>query len=168
MLTTLSDMTLVVVVVAVVVAVASYLTWLAARLDRLAIRVDAARAGLDAQLVRRAAAAHALAHDRDLPGLHGAAVAAIDAQVEEREAAENSLSRALRAAVPEVEPGALGEVEVAATRVGLARQFHNDAVRDLRALRGRRLVRLLRLSGRAPLPAYFEIDDAVPTGAAVR
>ncbi|HMA47839.1 MAG TPA: hypothetical protein VKP11_11710, partial [Frankiaceae bacterium] len=150
-MTTLRDMTLVVVVVAVVVAVASYLTWLAARLDRLAMRVDAAQAGLDAQLVRRAAAAHALAHDRGLGELHRAAQAAIDAPPEDREAAENALSRALRAAVPDVEPAALGEVEVAATRVGLARQFYNDAVRDLRALRGRRVVRLLRLPGRAPL-----------------
>ena len=43
---TLAKMTLVVVVVAVVVAVATYLTWLARRLDRLGVRVDAARAGL--------------------------------------------------------------------------------------------------------------------------
>ena len=43
----------------------------------------------------------------------------------------------------------------------MARQFHNDAVRDLRTLRGRWLVRYLRLGGRSPLPGYFEIDDDV-------
>ena len=43
------------VVVALVVLVATYLTWLASRLDRLASRVEVARAGLVAQLERRAA-----------------------------------------------------------------------------------------------------------------
>ena len=56
---TLPGMTLVVVVVAAVVAVATYLTWLARRLDRLGVRVDAARAGLLTQLVARATAAGA-------------------------------------------------------------------------------------------------------------
>ena len=37
----------------------------------------------------------------------------------------------------------------------IARRFHNDSVRDNRALRGRRLVRLLHLGGLAPMPAYF-------------
>ncbi|MBL7519713.1 hypothetical protein I6A84_16805, partial [Frankia sp. CNm7] len=50
----------------------------------------------------------------------------------------------------------------AAARGARARQLHNDAGRDRRARRGRRPVRLLRLSGRRPLPAYFEIDDALP------
>jgi hypothetical protein len=46
-----------------------------------------------------------------------------------------------------------------ATRVLLARRFYNDAVRDTRELRGRRLPRLLRLHARRPLPRYFDIDD---------
>ena len=41
----------------------------------------------------------------------------------------------------------------------IARRFHNDSVRDTRALRGRRLVRLLHLGGLAPMPAYFEIAE---------
>jgi hypothetical protein len=45
--------------------------------------------------------------------------------------------------------------------VGLARRFYNDAVRDTRALRRRRLARLLRLHARHPLPRYFDIDDGL-------
>ena len=48
-----------------------------------------------------------------------------------------------------------------ATRVGLARRFYNDAVRDTRALRHRRLPRLLRLHARRPLPRFFDIDDGL-------
>ncbi|WP_045878273.1 hypothetical protein [Pseudofrankia sp. DC12] len=168
-------MTLVVVVVAAVVAVATYLTWLARRLDRLGVRVDAARAGLLTQLVARATAAAALAESRGLAPLAAVAEQAAAGHLAPRAGApldtvvedtENQLSRALRA--PEVAssgqgaPDLLHAVDSAAARVALARQLHNDAVRDLRALRGRRLVRVLRLGGRRPLPAYFEIDDALP------
>ncbi|MCW2667162.1 MAG: hypothetical protein JWN57_2124, partial [Frankiales bacterium] len=54
-------MTLAVLTVALVVVLALYVTWTAGRLDRLHARVDAAWAALDAQLVRRAAAARAVA-----------------------------------------------------------------------------------------------------------
>jgi hypothetical protein len=58
----------------------------------------------------------------------------------------------------------LDELEVAVTRVGLARTFHNEAVRDTRSLRGRRVPRLFKLAGHAPLPQYFEIDDTALAG----
>ncbi|WP_241834773.1 hypothetical protein [Pseudofrankia asymbiotica] len=168
-------MTVVVAVVAVVVAIATYLTWIARRLDRLGVRVDAARAGLVAQLAARAQAAVALAESRGLVSLAAAAEQALAGHAALRAGAsldngvedtENELSRALRA--PEVgsagqgAPELLHAVDSAAARVALARQLHNDAVRDLRALRGRRLVRMTRLGSRRPLPAYFEIDDALP------
>jgi hypothetical protein len=41
----------------------------------------------------------------------------------------------------------------------IARRFHNDAVRDTLALRGRRPVRWLHLGGTAPTPMYFEIVE---------
>ena len=50
------------------------------------------------------------------------------------------------------------------TRVGLARSFHNAAVKDTRALRLRRLPRVLRLHGHRRLPQYFEIDDTALGG----
>lgn len=164
-------------VVALVVLVASYLTWLAGRLDRLHARTDGARASLEAQLVRRATAAMAIAEYSAAAGLlsagaarsmAGAARVASTAGAVERESAENDLSKGLHHAVPLlVRPDAdlaalLADLAVAGSRVVLARRFYNDAVRDTRALRERRLVRWLRLSGHAPAPPYFEIDDTPP------
>lgn len=176
-LDTLTDVGVVVTVVAVVVAVGCYLTWLAGRLDRLGVRVEAARASLDAALVRRAAAAQALAQARlatpagsasseGLPAddLSAAAQAALQATPEAREGAESELTQAMRALVTASADGmdAVQDAAVsAATRVQLARQFHNDAVFASLALRRRRLVRWLRLFGRAQPPAYFEIDDSL-------
>jgi hypothetical protein len=148
--------TLVIAVVAVVVALASYLTWMAGRLDRLAVRVEAAASALDAQLIRRAAMAVDLAGPEQ-PVLQAAAHFALDeaATGNDRSAVESELSRALRAA-PEV--AAVDEMAIAARKVMLARQFHNDAVRDLLALRRHWLVRLLHLYGRARPPSYIEFD----------
>ena len=159
-------MTLVVAVVAIVVLLASYVTWTAGRLDRMHARVDAAWAALDAQLVRRAAAARALRSQ--LPAgpaaraLDAAATASLDAGPAGREAVENDLSRALKAAAALVpDHTSLTELETASTRVGLARSFHNTAVTDTRGLRRRRLPRALRLAGRRAMPTYFDIDDTV-------
>jgi hypothetical protein len=152
----------VIAVVAVVVAVATYLTWLAARVDRLHARAVAAYATLDAHLVRRAAAAVALAEAAQLPTLMYAAKIALDAQPDDREVAENDLTRHLRsgfggaAAPPEDVVDSLVQVS---RRVALARQVHNDVVRDALAVRRRSLVRLFRLARKHPVPAYFDVDD---------
>ncbi len=59
----------------------------------------------------------------------------------------------------------LADLDGTATRIGLARRFYNDAVRDTRALRRRRLPRVLRLHASRPLPRYFDIDDRLdPVG----
>ncbi|GAA3267944.1 hypothetical protein Dvina_42385 [Dactylosporangium vinaceum] len=152
----------VITVVAAVVAVATYVTWLAARVDRLHARATAAYATLDAHLVRRAAAAVALAEAAQLPTLMYAAKIALDAQPDDREVAENDLTRHLRsgfggAAVP---PADVEESLVQVSRrVALARQVHNDVVRDALAVRRRRMVRLFRLARKHPVPAYFDVDD---------
>ena len=147
---------------------AFYVTWTAGRLDRLHARVDAAWAALDAQLVRRAAAARAvaahLAAAVAADALEQAATAALEGTADGREMLENDLSRALKAALPLLVHDAAGEtalaeLETAATRVGLARSFHNAAVKDTRVIRLRRLPRALRLAGNRALPEYFEIDD---------
>ncbi len=72
--------------------------------------------------------------------------------------AENALGRLLREL-----PAAVGTAELddAGWRVGLARRFYNDAVRDTRSLRRRPLARVLRLHGRRPLPRFFDIDDGL-------
>jgi len=150
------------------------------RLHRLHIRVDAARAGLDAALARRAAAATAAgvvvagggAAGRGAAGVVAAttpasrrpqSTTAVPQPVVDPEAAANALGRALarldRAALPEDVRAALTDAE---QLLVLARRVHNDAVRDTLGLRSRRLVRWLRLAGTAPMPAYFEIADPTP------
>jgi hypothetical protein len=151
----------VITVVAVVVLVATYLTWLAARVDRLHARAVAAYATLDAHLLRRAVAAVALAEAAQLPTLMYAARIAVDAGPEDREVAENDLTRHLReardgSAGPDAAIGPLVQVS---RRVALARQVHNDVVRDALAVRRRVLVRLFRLARKHPRPAYFDVDD---------
>jgi hypothetical protein len=160
-------------VVALVVVVATYLTWLAARVDRLHGRTATAGKALDAHLVRRAAAAAVLAEEPLLPDLYAAARAALDAAPSgeasrdgtqpalsaEREAAENDLTRRLRCLSMPPDDPALSPVVAASRRVALARQVHTDLVRDARALRDRPVVRLVGLARRHPQPAYFDVDD---------
>jgi hypothetical protein len=153
----------VVAVVAVVVLVATYLTFTAERVDRLHARAAAAQAALDAHLSRRAAAAVALAESLPAPALRQAACAALDVRPDEREAAENDLTRVLRGLsvgnLSAAEHPAVVDLVAASRRVALARQVHNDVVRDALAARRRLAVRLLGLARRAPRPAYFDIDD---------
>ena len=189
---TLQPVGIVIGVVVVVMLIATYLTWLASRLDRLAERVEAVRIGLISQLGARAAAALSLAQLCLLPELSAIALLAMSAHDRAPSApafddevtdAENALSRALRGAAaalgartpaapglgPPPTAAALAEVALATERVGLARTLYNDAVRDLRTLRARRVVRLTRLAGRAAPPPYFEIDDVLapqPTASA--
>ena len=151
-----------------VVLVGVYISWTAGRLDRLHARVDASWAALDAALVRRAAAARALVPllPPDVGArLDAAAHDSLEGGEDGREAVENALTRALRSAVPALPADAdLAELESAATKVGLARSFHNAAVEDTRALRCRRLPRVLRLAGHRRMPTYFEIDDTALDG----
>lgn len=159
------------VVVAVVIVLAAWVAWTATRVDRLHSRTDAAQASLDAQLVRRAAAVQALVDragdllDAEVAArMRAAARAALDADDATREAAENDLGRVLQQLPAGVsDPDLMRDLRDAASRVVLARRFYNDAVRDTRSLRGRRMPRLLRLGGRRPVPAFFEIDDTTPS-----
>lgn len=153
------DMWAMVAAVAALALAATYLTWTAGRVDRLHARAAAATRALDAHLVRRAAAAAVLAEELAVPDLYAAARAALDADPDDREAAENDLTRRLRAVYP-VPAGQTAESVVAASRrVAVARQVHTDLVRDALGARRRPLVRLLRLARRHPCPAYFDIGD---------
>ncbi|GHF39404.1 membrane protein [Streptomyces mashuensis] len=177
-------MTTLIWIVVVLVAVGVYLSWTAGRLDRLHTRIDAARAALDAQLLRRASVTQELGTAGVLDPaasmvLYQAAHAARQAEEEHREVAESELSQALRAVfaeAPQVEavreaPGgeeSLAELTEAVRRVPMARRFHNDAVRAARALRRHRTVRWFRLAGHAPFPLAFEMDDEPPVPLAER
>jgi hypothetical protein len=163
-------------VVAVVVAVllTMWVTFTLTRLDRLHARVDAAQAAMDAQLVRRAAALLHVAEAADSgvpddlrPSYYGFATRALNVPEAdaERQNAENAVGRAVVALaelpVP-LRPDAAAELQEAAARVLIARRFYNDAVRDTRALRARRMPRLFHLAGRRAMPQFFDIDDTVP------
>jgi hypothetical protein len=159
----------------VALAVLLYWTaWTLTRLRRLAGRVRRAREVLDAALLRRAELSAHLAreHPDDLGAELSAALATAAAEARapsagDREAAENALGRLLRRVPEQLRPPELVDAGV---RVGLARRFYNDAVRDTLVLRDGRLARVLRLHGRRPRPRYFDIDDgldAVLTGPAL-
>jgi hypothetical protein len=158
------------VVLAVVLSM--WVTFTLTRLDRLHARVDAAWAALDAQLVRRAAALQHVAESADsalAPDVRRdcglAAQAALDvADLERRQAAENAVGRLvlrLSGDGQRLGAAAAGELHEGAARVQVARRFYNDAVRDTRALRSRRMPRMLRLAGRRAMPQFFDIDDTV-------
>ncbi|HHU11437.1 MAG TPA: hypothetical protein GXZ60_15705 [Intrasporangiaceae bacterium] len=178
----------------VVVLLAWYLTYSAARLDRLHAKVEGAVAALDAQLVRRAESAIELGTAGWLDPassllLVDAATAALEASpartegaglhgvnVQERGAAESDLTDALNLvltadAVAELRMRGgdssahiLGRIEAAALRVQLARRFHNQAVTEVQRVRRKRIVRVFRLAGHAPLPGTAEFDDEVRIG----
>jgi hypothetical protein len=155
----------------VVVLLVAWTAWTLTRLRRLEDRVERAWSALDSQLQRRAGLAEELA--REHPAALGAGragrltVAAAQARAPEagdRELAENALGRELRAlqeVLPALPPALAADLTGTATRAGLARRFYNDAVRDTRDLRHRRLPRVLRLHARRPLPRFFDIDDGL-------
>ncbi len=137
------------------------------RLDRLHVRTDAAWAGLEGALSRRAMVTRAIAASADgvVDGatqrrLRSAADRAENAPDGEQEAAENELGRLLATLQRDrLEPALVAELLDAEARVVIARRVHNDAVRDTLTLRRRRVVRWLGLAGRAPRPRYFEIAE---------
>ncbi|MGI8665720.1 MAG: hypothetical protein ACR2N4_06800 [Jatrophihabitans sp.] len=158
-------------ILAVIVAIllTGWITFTLTRLDRLHARVDAAQAAMDAQLVRRAAALQHLVEmpasgvpAQDARELAEVARTALALPAADRQTAENQVGRAIsdlsnyRDRLP---AAAANELSEAATRVLIARRFFNDAVRDTRTLRARRMPRLLHLAGRRELPQYFDIDD---------
>ncbi len=162
-------MTWPVVVVAVLLvllmAVAAWGYQTANRLNRLHVRYDLSWQALDAALARRAVVARAVAVDAYGGASEGRRLAALADAAERaprhaREARENELSAALAMVDPGSLPTALiAELADAEARVLLARRFHNDAVRDARALGERPVVRAFRLGGTATLPSYFEIAE---------
>jgi hypothetical protein len=159
-------------IVAVLLAIllTTWVVFTLTRLDRLHARVDAAQAAMDAQLVRRAAA---LQHLAEMPGsgvppdsareLARIARSALALPLAQRQAVENQIGRAIGELAEfreQLPSDAVHELAEAATRVLIARRFFNDAVRDTRTLRARRMPRLLHLAGHRELPLFFDIDDS--------
>ena len=164
------------IVVAAALLIGVYVSWRAGRIDRLHTRVDMARAALDATLARRSSAALELAAsgllDPATSLLLAGAVHGTRSGDSPRDLAESDLTRALRAAFSQPDfraslngkEGAdelLTEVESTAHQVYLARKFYNDMVAATREARRRPLARVLRLSGKARAPEFFEMDDSL-------
>jgi len=170
-------LTLIILIVFVVVISGVYISWRAGRLDRLHNRTETARTALDLALVRRSSAAYELATSGllDLATsllLADAVRRAKDADAAERDLAESDLTRALRAAFGQ--PGfraeldgkegakeLVGDVEAAAHQVYIARKFYNDVAARTLDARRRPLARIFRLSGNAPQPEFFEMEDSL-------
>lgn len=181
-------------VVLAVVAVAWYLSYSAARLDRLHAKVEGAMSALDAQLVRRAEATLELANAGVLDPasallLADAATESIERTTEHpvdedlldgqhfggREDVESDLTAVLAAALTDAvvddlrrrdDPlvdDSLDRIAASGLRVRMARRFHNDAVREVRRVRRKRVVRWFRLAGHAALPDRVEFDDDLPS-----
>lgn len=180
--------------IAVVALVAWYLSYTAARLDRLHTKVEGSVSSLDAQLVRRAEvvrevagsgaidpASAALLADAASASLEAADVAALDGGVQsdgigvDRARTESTLTQVLCATLTadvvaelrdenEGWPEVVERLRSAGQRVQIARRFHNEAVRDVRRLRHRPHVRFLGLAGHTPLPTPVEFDDRLPAG----
>jgi hypothetical protein len=157
-------MWLVVTIVVLVVAIATYLTWVATRVDRLHARAAAAYSALDAHSIRRAAAAAEVGDRYALVDLQTTAKSVLGAtDDEERAVAENDLTARLRGTLGGANANLLGDevesVVEASRRLGLARQLHTDRVRDARAVRRQPVVRLFGFARKYPAPRFFDIDD---------
>ena len=173
-------LTLIILIVFVVMISGVYISWRAGRLDRLHNRVETARTALDLALVRRSSAAYELATSGLLDPatsllLADAVSRAKDADTAERDLAESDLTRALRAAFGQPgfraeldgQEGAkelVGDVEAAAHQVYIARKFYNDVAARTIDARRRPLARVFRLSGNAPPPEFFEMEDSLADG----
>lgn len=175
------DLSRIVTGIALLVLIAWYISYGAARLDRLHSRAEGALSVLDSQLVRRAESTLELANCGALDTasaliLASAASDSLEADTLDhtsREAIESDLTQALEVALGEdalrhlradeaLGAPVLQRVADANQRVQLARRFLNDAVTDVRRVRRKPGVRLLRLAGHAELPQTFEIDDELP------
>ena len=164
----------------VLVAFGWYLSYSAARLDRLHARIEGTHSALDAQLVRRAEATLEVVNTGSLDAASSLILAnaaaesldSVDSSDSEREPVESDLSAALEVAITadvadalRAEPAgaeSLDRLGAAAMRVQLARRFHNDAVTDVRRVRRKGTVKTFRLAGHAPWPRTFEFDDEIP------
>jgi len=161
--------TVIVLVVVLVVVVGLWCFWTAGRLDRMHLRVEAARSSLVAQLQHRASAATELA----IGGVGDPASSVLllaaarsareseDLPDADRWLAESELTAILLALElpPATEEPLVGELSDAARNAALARRIHNDVAATTTRLHRRRRVRWFHLAGHAKAPAMIDFDD---------
>jgi hypothetical protein len=162
----------------VVLAVgALVVTWSAGRLDHLHTRLERMDATLDAELLRRSAAALELAASGVLDPATALVVAdaahhARTVPHDRREEAESALTEVLMVAFESPQDLSVAketwvaemvtDLAAGCRRVQTARRLYNGTVSVTRNRRRSRFVRVFHLAGRAPMPEAIEFDDRVP------
>jgi hypothetical protein len=160
-----------IVLILILLFFAWYLSFSAARLDRLHHRVETSWANLDAALQRRAAVALEIAHLPEVDPatnlmLTSSAYAAREADIDERSDAESALSESLKlltigSDLPEIYPELFAKLADVTERVRLAIAIHVESVISTRNVRKKLVFRVFRLAGTAPLPVKHAFEDDV-------
>lgn len=163
----------VIVVVLAAVLMGLWCFWTAGRLDRMHLRVEAARAALLTQLQHRASVATELAIGCLDPA---SSVLLLTAAREARESerggdreqwlAESELTSMLLALdLPSADDEPLlQELADAGRKAAMARRIHNDVAATTRRLLARRRVRWFHLAGHAVAPVMIDFDDRYDLG----
>lgn len=143
-----------VVFAAVITLLFAWAYFTAQRLHRLHIRLDRSRDALQAALDQRCAVIAALYPEmrEECRIIESLRLTPVD--VEERLQSEQEMRKYIE------RQGTMlpADIDAADTRVAIALRFYNDAVSDVRSLRLRPAVRLLRLGGTAALPAFASLS----------
>jgi len=160
-----------IVLILILLFFAWYLSFSAARLDRLHHRVETSWANLDAALQRRAAVALEIAHLPEVDPatnlmLTSSAYSAREADIDERSDAESALSESLKlltmgSDLPEIYPELFAKLADVTERVRLAIAIHVESVISTRKVRKKLVFRVFRLAGTAPLPVKHAFEDDV-------
>jgi hypothetical protein len=148
-----------------------YLSFSAARLDRLHHRVETSWEHLDALLQRRAALALEIAHQSDLdPALDmlltASAYESREAPMTDRNEAESLLSESLKVLR---ESAIAGEIHIKVSlldrltditeKIRFAIAIHLESVSAVQNVRSKAVFKLFHLAGRAKLPFHYSFED---------
>jgi hypothetical protein len=159
--------------IVIVGAVVLYLAMTAGRLDRLHIRVDAARASLELQLALRAEVVAEVVTDGNVdPVSQQLLTAGLQSRRGHTDqgihvAPEAEISALLREVV-EAHDGVVAgeelqsELRSACNRVEFANRFYNDAVEAAQGMRNRPIVKYLGLAGHTAYPMPLQFDVLAP------
>jgi len=155
----------------VILIFAWYLSFSAARLDRLHHRVETSWEHLDALLQRRAGLALEISHTSDLdPALNliltASAYESREAPIADRSEAESALSESLKILR---EAANAGELEMAlplldrlsdiTEKIRFAIAMHVEAISAVANVRSKVIFRVFRLAGRARLPFRYSFEN---------
>ncbi len=160
-------------IVVLILLVIWYLSFSASRLDRLHHRVETSWATLDSLLQKRAAIATEIIRESNLDPasaylISSSARSARDAMIADRSEAESILSESLKMIQEiaydeslELPSDLLVELSDVTAKIKLAINLHLEAVNAAKNVRRKLVIRLFRLSGKAPEPVRYAFEDDV-------